>query len=187
MDAVLKSVSLGFLLRSLVAGSFFVLSYLSATDGIGAIITGQSSITELNAIQLALLSGITMYVLHRSLIYPFFEQFFNCAAVESLRNRKPLISDATISTLKFQWELSSLKGKEHQEYAKHVTVWADYIHLQYVSGECIFAGALVCAIVVPSASPLNLPMLILAIIFIIAALTSDWRLHRVREVLKSAT
>lgn len=187
MDAVLKSVSLGFLLRSFVAGSFFVLSYFSVIDGVSAILTGQSSITQLGAIQLALLSGITMYVLHRSLIYTFIEWPLNCPVVESYRNRMPLISDATVSALKYQWELACKQGEERQVYAKHITVWADYVHLQYVSGECIAAGALVRAIAFPSAYPWNPPMVALAMIFIIGAVTSDWRLHRVREVLKSTT
>lgn len=187
MDGVLKSLSIGHLLRSVFAGSFFVLSYVVAGNGSNSLLQVHSSQALSSALLVALVSGVTVYGLHRALAYPMVEQIMNSPWAQSIRAKWPLISDATVTVLKDLWTLASEPGKEKQERAKHAVLWADYIHLQYVSALCIGSGTLVRVVTEPGQYTPHWPFLFLAALFTTAALVSDWRLHRVREAFENAS
>src|SRR5271156_4210449 len=86
MDAILKSFSISFLLRSFFAGVFFVLSYRVAAEGLKNALEINSKDIFTIGLLFALVAGVTVYGIHRSLIYPIIEWFFNCT--KNVRQKK---------------------------------------------------------------------------------------------------
>ena len=102
MDSLLKTFDIGFLLRSVFAGIFFVVSYSVACYGLEPTIIEAKSISS-PALLVALFTGVVVYGVHRSLVYPFIEFFFDSDFGKACRNRLPLISNSTIETLRWRW------------------------------------------------------------------------------------
>lgn len=182
MDSILKAFSFQFLLRSIFAGAFFPISFKVANSGPSALLTLDVSTLLTAGLPIALLAGVNLYGVHRSVIYPCIEWLMNSTTAVRLRRALPLISPQTIQVLREQWTASAETGKEKQEFCKHFAVWADYAHLQYASAVAIGSGALAHSLIVKP-EPIYWPLLLLGVSLLLAALVSDWRLHRVREAL----
>jgi hypothetical protein len=190
MESLLKSLSISFLLRSLFAGVFFVISYQVAECGIKDLVPKDFSSLFSVVLPVSLFAGFTIYALHRALLYPFVELFLD--NTKEKRNSYPLISDTSVDALNKIWEMESKKGEETQECARRLAMWADITHFHYLSALCIVAGAVFGLIIASSNNQPcwsfisknyhpYCPLIILAITFTVAGLTSDWRLKRVRE------
>src|SRR5271170_6257056 len=150
MDAILKSFSISFLLRSFFAGVFFVLSYRMAEQGLKNALEINSKDIFTIGLLFALVAGVTVYGIHRSLIYPIIEWFFNCTKnvrkkramwIKKKEFRWTLISQNTIVNLVERWDRRAKGGKEKRFREEQFSIWADYIHLQYTSSLCIFFGS----------------------------------------------
>ena len=86
MDSILKAFSIGFLLRSVFAGIFFVLSYYVACGyDLEPTIMEAKSFSS-SGLLVALFAGVVVYGVHRSLVYPFIEGFFNSKVGKACRN-----------------------------------------------------------------------------------------------------
>lgn len=181
MEPLLKSFSIGFLLRSLFAGGFFVISYQIAANGTHTFLRIDSSSLYALALPVSLFFGVTIYGLHRALLYPLIEYLFNTNVGKHARNRIPLISEETVDDLVEFWGMNAGVEKQTQECARRISVWADFTHLQYTSALCIGTGAAVRVFTVPGSHQPYWPLILLAFIFLLAGLTSDWRLKQVRS------
>jgi hypothetical protein len=56
----------------------------------------------------ALFAGVTAYGVHRSLVYPWIESFFDSRLGKTLRKWFPLISKSTIHMLLWRWNQGAL-------------------------------------------------------------------------------
>ena len=181
MEPILKSFSISFLLRSVFAGAYFVISYYVASHNPRefAQIVGATILSV--ALPVALFAGVTAYGIHRSLLYPFIESWFDSGQGHALRRWMPLIRGATIDMLLRRWDRGAEKDECDCERARHVAIWADYTHLQYASTLCIALGALLGKTIVPGKHPPYWPLVILATLLLLAAFVSDWRLHSIHD------
>jgi hypothetical protein len=184
MEPLLKSFSLGFLLRSVFGGVFFVIAYHVASQE-----PSVSKVFDFKGLfpvglLVALFAGVTVYGLHRSLIYPFIELVINSSDAKNLRQRFPLISETTVTLLIQQWDRAGGTDKRDNERARHVTVWADYAQLQYSAALCICAGGFAGFITEKGPYQPHWPLVILALMLFVAGVISDWRLHVVQERLQ---
>jgi hypothetical protein len=181
MDTILKSFSISFLLRSVVSGAFFSISYLVAKHGP---LLSELEPTRLLSVglPLALFAGVSVYGIHRSLIYPFIEFCLDTAPVKAFRKRCPLISIPTVRRLLLSWDrLAEDDKKKICERARQITAWADYAHLQYASSLCIALGALVGTLTIKGRHPPYAPLIVLAFLLLTAASVSDWRLRSLQD------
>lgn len=183
MDGILQALSLGFLLRSIFAGAFFLISFRVASMGTAGLLTFAPSDLVSMGLPVALFVGVTVYGLHRSLFYPCIELPLNSGWAQATRKKCPLISDRTTSVLYDQWTAGFAEDKRIQEIMGHMAVWADYAHLQYASSFAIGAGLALHRAIAGDSTAQNWLLLFLAALFMLAALISDWRLHGVREKL----
>lgn len=181
MEPLLKSFSLGFLLRSVFAGAFFVIAYQIAAEGTQAVLHIDSPGLLAAAFPISLFSGVIIYGLHRALLYPFVEYVFHTSAGKKTREQFPLISNATVDALLDIWGMGAEVDKKTQEYARKTSEWADFTHLHYASALCIGAGAAARVIIVPGNYRPYWPLILLFFVLLVAGLVSDWRLKRVRE------
>ena len=99
MDSILKSFSIGFLLRSVFSGVFFVVSYYVASHHPVDLSTIDGKTLLSLWLPVALFAGVTTYGLHRSLFYPFIECWHDSDCGKALRQRMPLIRVSTIHIL----------------------------------------------------------------------------------------
>ncbi len=183
MEAILKNFSIGFLLRSVFAGAFFLVSYYSAENGLENLPSANLGGSITPVLLLSLFVGVVAYGFHRSLFYPFVEWFLNGTRVTKFRtDRLPLISPQSVRILIAIWGRGP-DAKDGAGYARHVSTWADYVHLQYVSAECIGFGALASRILHPGTHEWSCALILLAMAFILAGLVSDWRLHVIGDAL----
>lgn len=190
MDAILKSFSISFLLRSFFAGIFFVLSYQVAEQGLKNALEINGKDIFSVGLPFALVAGVTVYGIHRSLIYPIIEWLFNCTKKFREKQRKilkkefrwTLISQDTIDNLVERWDRRAKEGKEEHFREEQFSIWADYIHLQYTSSLCIFFGSW-SAIIADShwIGSINWPMFLLAILLFVGGFISNWRSRSVEE------
>ena len=181
MDALLKSFSIGFLLRCVFSGGFFVLSYRVASLGTPALSEFESTGLFALALPMALFAGVTVYGLHRSLVYPIIELGMNSSVAKALRAKAPLISKPTITLLLQQWDRAAEEDKRDIERAKHISTWGDFAHLQYASGLCIALGSMARVVSVSAKYEVSWLLVCLASVFFIAALLADWRLHAIQD------
>jgi hypothetical protein len=196
---ILKSFKLPFLLRSFFAGVFFVLSYSIAANT--AVIDSNNLFFV--GLPFALISGVVVYGIHRSLLYPFFEWGFNASWTKWLRGKwLPLISRNAIKNLVGRWDSKAKVNELSSNRSDQMTVWADYIHLQFTSSWCIWLGyffgkevnnyldcpcqyvwswlglGLLKDLFYYSS---NNPLCPLAVFFLFVALISNWRARSVEE------
>ena len=178
MDSILKAFSIGFLLRSVFSGIFFVIAYYVASDDPYDLAKIESTLLFSVALPVALFAGVTAYGIHRSLVYPNIEWWFDSESGKMWRKRLPLISPSTIHTLLWRWGQGEEQAKwDCKVINEHFNTWADFIHLQFTSTLSIVLGAIVGFIVVPGPLSLYWPLIGLAVLFLLAALVSDWRIH----------
>ena len=183
MDAILKSLSLGFLLRSVFAGTFFVFAY-------GMDTTGTSNGVEINSdnifsvgLVFALVVGVTVYGIHRSVFFPWVEWLLNADwAKKSRREGRTLISKNTIDDVVRRWDSRARSGEEGRYRAEQIASWGDYIHLQYASAWCIVLGSVAGIIFGGRRPPQHWFFLsLLALFFVVAASISAWRSRSLEE------
>ena len=188
MDKILESFPLGFLIRSVFSGVFFVLTFHFVAPKCHGI---DSDNIFTKGLAFSLVAGVTMYGLHRSLVYPWIEWAFNMPWAVGLRAKgKTLITDDSIRHLAKIWDSKSEKlGDLRFQRGKQIATWADYTHLQYVSAWCILSGTFLGSLInifYGSFHPfchliLCLFFVWLARIFILAAVVSNWRLFSVLQ------
>jgi hypothetical protein len=185
MDSILKTFTIGFLLRSVFSGIFFVISYYVASHNPADFtnVDGKSILSV--ALPVALFGGVTAYGLHRSLVYPWIELWFDSGPGKKCRGSLPLISIATIETLLWRWNQGVDKTKfDSKGINEHFNTWADFIHLQYASTLCIALGAFLGAKANPGKhSPCGL-LIVVGVVLFLAAHVSDWRLHSVFDYVR---
>lgn len=173
----MQSFRVSFLLRSFFSGVFFVLSYCNTAtpDWIN-----KEDIISLG-LPSALIAGVFVYGIHRSLLYPFMEWFFNSQrAVEIRKGKWTLISDGTMGHISNRWADND-PAKQVERRREFFNVWADYIHLQYTSAWCLLFGSISGAVVSGGDCTWNCPLIILFFIFFIAANVSNWRSHSAEQ------
>jgi hypothetical protein len=146
-------------------------------------IPGKSIFSEV--LPVALFAGVTAYGIHRSLFYGWIEWFFDSTYGKTLRISKPLISTSTIKTLLWRWNQSNEKEVYCNQINEHLNAWADFIQLQFTSAVCIFLGMFVGAIIGPGKHPHFGLLILLMLVFFIAAVVSNWRFHSVLDYVKT--
>jgi hypothetical protein len=182
MDSILKAFSIGFLLRSVFSGIFFVISYYVAAHGRAdfMMIEGKSIFSV--ALPVALFAGVTAYGIHRSLFYGLIEWWFDSNRGKACRQCMPLISAPTIQTLLYRWNQSAEGATfNRKRINKHFNTWADFIHLQFTSSFCIGLGACVGWIIVPGKHAPCYPLIVLGLVLCLSAFVSNWRSHSVLD------
>jgi len=186
MEPLLRTFSLGFLLRSVFAGIFFPISYYIALNGDGNL----KGIIETDIIQkaipVALLAGVFSYGFHRALLYPIIEWMLNANRVKRFRERCPLISTNTREWLVGRWCRSSGAWEKEKDIARHVTVWADLTHLQYASVVSIAFGSITGCQLAKSCHAPYPPLIWLGVFLALGGFISDWRLHSVEDGLSNS-
>jgi hypothetical protein len=137
MDSILKTFSIGFLLRSVFAGIFVVVSYYVAFYGLEATVMKiEAKSISSPALLVALFAGVVVYGVHRSMVYPFIEGFFDSKVGKDLRKWRPkalrgwkplaLISHNTIQTLLWRWDQGAEERRwDHEKINKRLNEWAD--------------------------------------------------------------
>src|SRR6266480_3416416 len=193
MDSILKAFSIPFLLRSVFGGIFFVVSYYVAFYGLEATVMKiEAKSISSPVLLVALFAGVAVYGVHRSLVYPFIEFFFDSKVGKGLRGWKPkalrgwkplaLISHNTIQTLLWRWDHGAEERRRDREKVnKRLNEWADFIHLQFTSSLCIFLGVLLSWLI-GKHPPCYL--IWVAVFLLVAALVSNWRSHSVLDYLR---
>jgi hypothetical protein len=181
MDSIFKTFNLGFLIRSVFAGGYFILSYYVVTNGEPRLskVDGWKLMTT--AFPIALFVGVSAYAIHRSLIFPVLEFFFDAAWATRLRSKCAPISDYTLKTQFKRWRLSVKEVDFQIEVGRRLTVWADYTQLQYTSLLCLILGSIVGCYNDPNEHESCGILIALGFVLGAAALLSDWRLRRVEE------
>lgn len=183
MGEILKSLSLSFLLRSVFAGTFFVLAYWVATNGTCKAIEIDSGNIFSVGLVFALVAGVNVYGVHRSVVFPLIEWALNSNwAMMQRRRGRTLISENTIRNLVKRWDLRAVRDEQMHYRAEQIVVWADYVHLQYASAWCIVLGSITGMTV---AGRWHLPhwrvSAALVVFLFAAASVSAWRSHSVEE------
>lgn len=179
MEEILKNFSFSFVLRSIFAGAFLPISYYSAQHGLVQLAESADQIDVVKTLSASLFARVVAYGFHRSVIYPLIEWPLNSERSQGCRTGGfTLISQKTIALLFARWKRSDIISSE--DIGKHLNVWADYTHLHYVSAECIIFGAIgYAAISGTDDLRFSWPLFLLTLLFFVAALVSDWRLHSV--------
>ncbi len=178
MNEIIKSFSLSFLLRSAFSGAFFVISFAVASgDRI------QRSELLNYGLPSALVAGVAIYGLHRSILYPLFEFLLNHDRARKMqRGRFRGISANTTERLIQSWEATeSAVATKRAQVVGALAVWADYIHLQFCSAWGIILGAVSQEFIVRQWLDCDPPLVCLAVVFLLAAVYSNWRACAVRE------
>lgn len=181
MDALLRALQLGFIMRSLFAGVFFVIAYRAARIGFTPLFTPTADGIFTTGLPVAVFVGVGAYVMHRALVYPVIEHLFNTPCASRLRQRFPLISKCSIEVLQSLWFVGAEQGKEGEAVVRHITVWADYTHMLYVSASCVVYGSVARSLTDTQNYGLSCPLLTLTLVLVTGGLVSNWRLHVIRE------
>src|SRR5579863_3856523 len=114
METILKSFSLGFLLRSIFSGTFFVLTYSVATKNTPAEVQVNAGNLFSFGMVFALVSGVTVYGIHRSVVYPVFEWAIGANWAKKCRkNGTSLISDNATRDLVNRWDSKADNESRH--------------------------------------------------------------------------
>jgi hypothetical protein len=186
MDTILKSFQIGFILRCLFSGVFFVLAYCVSSEGY----KNEISITAQNLLSfglpLAAISGVIVYGIHRSVVFPFIEWLLDTDKAYRWRaNGVMFISENTIRNLRNRWRNRGLPGEsDAYKYTRQLEVWGDYIHNQYAACLCIiFGSSTAVAFSGDWRRPPNIPLVFLVIFFLGSALFSHWRAYSVEQYL----
>lgn len=189
METLLSNFPFSFLLRSFFAGVFFALP----TVILGTFAQSEKD-SSLTWIGVSLISGVVLYSIHRAAIYPWFERCFDSERIQKTREERRLknwfICENTIKVLIARWARGKNCGNNplecNKSFAGHISVWADYTHMLYVACWCSLAGTLVAWLdeSLLLISWKTLVFLVPALIFLLSALFSDFRLHYVEDYLR---
>jgi hypothetical protein len=191
MDSILNAFNISFLLRNAFSGIFFVIAYYVASHNPQEF--SKIDLTTLLSVGLpvALFAGVTAYGILRSLLYPFIEYFFGSNCGKAWRQSIPLISASTIGMLLWRWgqdnEATTFDRDRIKEINEHLNVWSDLIYLQYNSALCIALGAWVGAVIDPGRHCPYFPLIVLAVLLLLAAFVSNWRHHSVLDRIRNPT
>src|SRR5258706_1179949 len=179
VESILKTFSFSFLLRSLLAGAFFPISWwLAACPSLN----NKENMLSVG-LPLALIAGVTVYVLHRSVFYPLLEYMLDSLSWTKFRREYSLISRETLKRLSDQWGTYGEEKDRKAEQGRNCVAWADYSHFQYTAAFCILLGGLVALLTSYSIHCQWWLLFILAILLLVGAFLSDWRLRTVHNVL----
>lgn len=185
MDSILKSFSIGFLLRSVFSGIFFVIAYYVSFHDPHELVKIESSLLFSVALPVALFAGVMAYGIHRSLVYPFIECWFDSASGKRSRECFPLIQPSTIETLLWRWNQGCKQAElDCKVINEHLNTWADFIHLQFTSALSILLGAIAGFNVDPEKYFFHYQLIFLTALFLISAFVSNWRSHTVLDHVK---
>jgi hypothetical protein len=189
MGDLLKSLPLGLFFRGLAPGGFFVLAYAASTNEWFKIADALSNNFLNKWLPLAAFSGVVVYTIHRSVIYPgLFEWWIDWITPWRNDGRawRRLIRDDTVENLLTLWQFGD--DQTHAKLVGHLTGWADYAHLQYSSAWCIGIGAWLGSQFDNSPHQFSLLIFLLALALCLCGLISDLRLRIVRSrVIRIAT
>lgn len=177
MDAILSSFPFQLIYRGVFPGCFFAMSFVVASRGWEGLEKIENSDLFTRWMPLAVFVGVIVYVLHRSLLYPVLECFFDSRRARKAQCHCPFICATTVLRSLEMWSTGE-KSEPNENIDRHLTAWNDYVHLQYASAWCIVAGA-VCACNA-NAAP-SCPLILLTITFFLGGLLSEWRLRVVRH------
>ena len=179
MEAILKSFSIAVLLRSLFSGVFFVLSYYIAMHDVTIFKDGHFPDVSPDVLFVALFVGASGYAIHRALIFPFIEWFFNSETAKRIRTSWPLISDRTIEMLLSRWSYCRKSGEAPLASINYrIDAWADYTHFLYVATLCIAFGAIAARIVSQTTPQFSWMMFLFAVCIWLLGFFSHWRQMR---------
>jgi hypothetical protein len=189
MEAFIKSFPFQLLFRGVFPGCFFVISFLSGTEGtsnLEKVITADYK----KWMVVAIFMGVLIYVLHRAIMYPIIECLLEClyptstdkTSTEKNRNWSGvtrLIRSASIDRLGKMWSFGEYEDPK-ANIAAHLRTWNDYVQFQYTSALSIIVGA-VCVqfFVANTCLPLCWPLIIAAVILAFGGLVSEIRLRAV--------
>jgi hypothetical protein len=181
LEEFLKSFPIGFLIRSFMAGLFLPLS-ISLSDGgpkavYDAITTGKADAKLFSGTSLAVavIAGFTIYVLHRSIVYPIIEGIMDSRCTRRCRRRCRLIGASTLLRFKRNW--GRFDSDPSSERTRQLSTWADLTHFQYASAHCVILGIAVAK----GFTDLKSPVVLLAVPFYLGAFWSDWRLRTAQD------
>jgi hypothetical protein len=200
MDEILKSFRIGFLLRGLFSGTFFVLAFYVTSEqkGLPEILQISSENVLSVGLAFALVAVVTIYGVHRSLIYPFIEWLLDSNRAKRIRKFCcPLISRNVSRNLIKRWDNKAQDKKKGYERARQLEVWADYIHLQFTSAWCIVFGSFAAVVMdkemprcplqwlcLRNWHPISWPLTLIAVALVVAGAISNWRSFTVEEYSK---
>jgi len=178
MEKFLGSFSLSLLLRSVFSGAFFTLSYCIAKYGF----IGLEAKGIVEELPLSLVAGVSIYGLHRSVVFPIIEWALNTGQSDKLRKCCPLISRKSKAAILKRWGRWAKTRDEYAvKFAEHVCNWADYAHFQYSSALCIVLGSVAGKLCSKGPVEFCWPLFWLTFLFFAAGLISDWRLHAIEN------
>ncbi len=139
----------------------------------------------LTVVPIGLFVGVVVYGIHRSIIYPIVESFFDSNYGRLWRRGMPLISLASIQTILWRWRINKDKDVvDLNQVNKNLNRWANYIHMQFTSSLCTILGIVVGLLLNHCRHPSIWLLIFISFILFIAALISDWRLHSVMDHLR---
>lgn len=189
MEQIFGSFSVSLLLRSLLSGAFFLVSFHVASNPAESALSlpGRVDLGEIALISLML--GIAIYAVTRSLIYPVLVETWICSSW-AIQCRKGipgrLVSIGTCKLLYEKWGLSKRNPEEEKNARnRHLDAWGDLTHQQYSSAVAIAFGALAAKVVHRHELECYWPLIILFFVLFTSALVSDWRSHSLREYFRS--
>lgn len=177
-------------MRCLFSGVFFVLSYCVSSHGYKSEIPINAEKILSFGLPFAVISGVIVYGIHRSVIFPIIEWILDSdRAYECRAKWRTLISENTIRNLKKRWKNRGTPGESDEyKYTRHLEVWGDYIHNQYAAGLCIILGSLTAVIVSGDLwRPPNIPLVLLIAVFFGSAVISHWRAYSVEQHLPTVS
>src|ERR1700682_6278869 len=100
LDAILKILPLGMFFRGIWPGVFFLVSFFVAKDGWKPVSDKVFKFNGENVLSVwlpaAMFFGTTVYVFHRTVVYPWIEWILTWGSMVRLRTRIPLISKNVI-------------------------------------------------------------------------------------------
>ena len=183
MQDIVKSFPLGVLLRNFFAGVFFILGYIKAA-GVPEQIKSIDGSTITLGISVALVSGVTVYAIHRSIFNPLLEliRYSKCARV--CRIYAPLMSQGAAKAMLARWDASSNGGAPHKARFDAMNSWADYIHLLYSSSLCLAAGSFLGWLENDPRPGFSGTLLSIGLLMFISGFVSDWRRHYMEEIIE---
>ena len=174
METFLKQIQIGFLIRSVFSGAFFVIAFVCAITKPEDLFKFDIKNTLEAGLPLSLFCGVVVYAMQRSLFYPVIEWLLEAKWCEKFRGTCPLISRRAIQTHFWRWNITSPESTTEM-FNERLTKWADLIHLQYNAFLSIvlgsFAGQQLDIVTHYTCKPLAS----LAWLLLISALVSNWR------------
>ena len=185
LDKLFDIFPLQLVFRGLFPGGFFVVSYLVASEGWGCVATNLSA-NPLLCVGSAVFAGVVVYTLHRAVVYPPIELLMTATQkwrreAEGHKAFFRLITVESCQQLVDCWTIGACESEPENRrdviIGHHLTVWNEYVHMQYVATVCIALGA-VCGGNLPDKignQVIDVPLITMAGLFAVGALVGDLR------------